>query len=78
IVNRFGLGGGASFSLSEIGRCLGVSRERVRQIEDQSKKRLRRFLKRQDRPARNARPSPAVSARITDRTASCATPSCTT
>jgi len=78
IVNRFGLGGGASFSLSEIGRCLGVSRERVRQIEDQSKKRLRRFLKRQDRPSRNARPSPAVSARITDRTASCATPSCTT
>ena len=50
IVNRFGLGGGPEFSLSEIGKHLGFSRERARQVEDQGKKKLRRIL--EDQPRR--------------------------
>ena len=50
IVNRFGLGGGPEVSLKEIGKRLGFSRERARQVEDQGKKKLRRIL--EDRPRR--------------------------
>jgi RNA polymerase primary sigma factor len=63
VINRFGLGEGPSFSLSEIGRRLGVSRERIRQIEEQGKKRLRKFLSGRALPAcaaRNPRPAPAA------------------
>ncbi len=63
IVNRFGLGGGPVFSLSEIGRRLGVSRERVRQIEDKSRKRLRKILECGWRKARGVRDDPAPGIR---------------
>ncbi len=57
IVNRFGLEGGKVFTLKEIGGKLGVSRERVRQIESQAKMRLRKVIARQQRidapPRRN-------------------------
>jgi RNA polymerase primary sigma factor len=57
IVNRFGLEGGKTFTLKEIGGKLGVSRERVRQIESQAKLRLRKVIARQQRidapPRRN-------------------------
>jgi RNA polymerase primary sigma factor len=44
ITNRFGLAGGRSFTLKEIGQTMGLSRERIRQIEAQAKKKLRRIF----------------------------------
>ncbi len=44
IINRFGLAGGRSFTLKEIGQSMGLSRERIRQIEAQAKKKLRRVF----------------------------------
>jgi len=59
IINRFGLEGGRVFTLKEIGEKLGVSRERVRQIENQAKKRLKKIMARQVRLA-VARPAEAA------------------
>ena len=42
IERRFGLNGHAAATLADIGDDLGVSAERVRQIEEQAKQRLRR------------------------------------
>lgn len=38
---RFGLEDGQSYTLEKVGRKLGVTRERIRQIEAQALKRLR-------------------------------------
>lgn len=46
IRHRFGLDGSAILTLKEIGEKMGVSRERVRQIETQAKQRLRRIFNR--------------------------------
>ncbi len=44
LVDRFGLDGDRPLTLTEIGEKLGLSRERVRQIEVMGRKRLRRLL----------------------------------
>jgi RNA polymerase primary sigma factor len=44
IRHRFGLEGTAILTLKEIGEKMGISRERVRQIETQAKSRLRRMF----------------------------------
>lgn len=46
IKHRFGLDGCAILTLKEIGEKMGVSRERIRQIETQAKMRLRRMFSR--------------------------------
>ena len=43
---RFGLAGGPPLTLKEIGEKMGISRERVRQIECQAKARLRKLFAR--------------------------------
>ena len=40
---RFGLGGAPQQSLADIGRELGISRERARQLQEEGLKRLRRL-----------------------------------
>jgi len=46
ISHRFGIVGGGSLTLKEIGEMMSISRERVRQIECQAKTRLRKILTR--------------------------------
>jgi RNA polymerase primary sigma factor len=46
IGHRFGLDGMPTLTLQEIGRRMGVSRERVRQIETKAKLKLRKLFKR--------------------------------
>jgi RNA polymerase sigma factor (sigma-70 family) len=45
IAYRFGVGGGQPLTLQETGERIGVSRERVRQIENQAKERMRRLFR---------------------------------
>jgi len=44
VAYRFGLAGGPPLTLKEIGEKMGISRERVRQIECQAKARLRKLF----------------------------------
>jgi RNA polymerase sigma factor (sigma-70 family) len=43
IVSRFGLGGAAEQTLEQLGKELGITKERVRQIESRAQDKLRRF-----------------------------------
>jgi RNA polymerase primary sigma factor len=46
---RFGLANGKPHTLAEVSDKLGVSRERVRQIEEEALKKLRNFVEQQER-----------------------------
>jgi RNA polymerase primary sigma factor len=50
IAERFGFGGSARKTLQEIGDALGVSRERIRQLENSALAKLRRALSLQEEP----------------------------
>jgi len=45
---RFGLADGKSYTLAEVAEALGVSRERIRQIEEAALDKLRKFVQKQD------------------------------
>jgi len=65
IVNRFGLQGRASCTLRELGQRLGVSRERIRQVETKAMTRLKKTIARRvaaTPPIRASRIGTAVSA----------------
>lgn len=46
---RFGLSDGNTHTLAEVSKKLGVSRERIRQIEERALKKLKKFMSEQDR-----------------------------
>lgn len=46
---RFGLADGKTHTLAEVAKKLGVSRERVRQIEEEALKKLRQFVEQQEK-----------------------------
>jgi RNA polymerase primary sigma factor len=43
LVSRFGLGGANELTLEQLGRELGITKERVRQIESRAQEKLRKF-----------------------------------
>jgi RNA polymerase primary sigma factor len=43
LVNRFGIGGAGEMTLEQLGREMGITKERVRQIESKAQEKLRRF-----------------------------------
>ncbi|MGA8490965.1 MAG: sigma-70 family RNA polymerase sigma factor, partial [Terriglobales bacterium] len=47
---RFGLEDGRERTLEEVGAQLGVTRERIRQIQEQALKKLREKMEERDRP----------------------------
>jgi RNA polymerase primary sigma factor len=48
---RFGLGGEKPKTLEEVGREFGVTRERIRQLQNIALKKLRRALQKKEDPA---------------------------
>jgi len=56
ISQRFGFEGGARKTLNEVGKKLGVSRERIRQLENIALSKLRRALSQKERPVEIAVP----------------------
>ncbi len=55
IFSRFGLDGGKPKTLEEVGRKFGVTRERIRQLQNIALMKLRRALQKKERPADVAR-----------------------
>jgi len=59
---RFGLSDGRERTLDEIGQQFGVTRERIRQIQELALKKLRRQMEKRDRPDAETEDSFAVAA----------------
>ena len=53
LVSRYGIGGASEQTLEQLGRVLGITKERVRQIESRAQEKLRKFALEQkiDHPA---------------------------
>jgi RNA polymerase primary sigma factor len=51
IFSRFGLDGGKARTLEEVGRKFGVTRERIRQLQNTALAKLRKALQRREKPA---------------------------
>ncbi len=63
---RYGISGGSSLTLKQIGEMMSISRERVRQIECQAKERLRKIFARK-RMVRAPQKRPFPMSRVTRR-----------
>ena len=50
---RFGLGGGTEKTLEEIGETFGLTRERIRQIQEQALRTMRQKMEKRDLPTVN-------------------------
>ena len=59
---RFGLDNGTPKTLEEIGAKFGVTRERIRQIQDETLKKMRVKMEKRDRPADKEKIALAVAA----------------
>jgi len=59
VFQRFGLDGGKPRTLEEVGKKLGVTRERIRQVQNVALSKLRRALNQKDRPTDLALPAAA-------------------
>jgi RNA polymerase primary sigma factor len=57
IFKRYGLDGGKPKTLEEVGKKFGVTRERIRQLQNIALAKLRRALAKREKPDRTARPS---------------------
>jgi RNA polymerase primary sigma factor len=62
LARRFGLDDGAQKTLEEVGEHFGVTRERIRQIQDQALKTLRAKMEERDRPSSDEMLELAVAA----------------
>lgn len=54
IFSRFGLDGGKARTLEEVGRKFGVTRERIRQLQNIALSKLRRALQKKEKPSQAA------------------------
>ena len=59
IFSRFGLDGGKAKTLEEVGKKFGVTRERIRQLQNIALMKLRRALQKKERPIEHLLPNQA-------------------
>jgi len=68
IINRFGLEGGKTLTLKEVGERLGITAERARQIEQQAMNRLRKLISRNLRITSTSGAAVSTSSRVAGET----------